>query len=184
VKRIFPLLCLLALAGWTASPPVPAAGQQSQKEGPEYDAGSAQILRLGQQLSPEELGKRQTQVQDSRTRNLFLGRHGLTLQWIGWEAWGSATVKDVGGLWRLTGSQYSQDRQDYLIVDGAILSASPTEFVFAGTILTRVSCVNNGRPCKRVGTMKFAATGKRRYWRLQEIGNCDTSADYVDLYFK
>lgn len=172
--------------GWMIGlQPVNIAAQTAEGETTGQAAESAQVLRLGQELSPEELARRKTQVTDARTRKLFLGKHGLTLQWISWDKWGTATVKDVGGLWRLTGSQYSQDRQDYLIVEGVILSASPQEFVFAGSILSRVSHINAGRPCKRVGTMTFKATGKRRYWRLQEMKNCDPegATDYVDLYF-
>jgi hypothetical protein len=37
----------------------------------------------------------------------------------------------------------------------------------------------------RSGTFHFKATGKRRYWRMQEMDNpCDSVTDYVDVYFR
>lgn len=48
-----------------------------------------------------------------------------------------------------------------------------------------ISWNNNGAPCKRDGTMTFAITGKRKYWRLQEMQSpCDETTDYVDIFLR
>jgi hypothetical protein len=39
-----------------------------------------------------------------------------------------------------------------------------------GTIITQISHINNGEPCRREGEMTFKITGNRRYWRLAEMG--------------
>ena len=49
----------------------------------------------------------------------------------------------------------------------------------------KISHINGGKPCAREGAMTFKITGKRRYWRLQEMNNpCDGVTDYVDIFFR
>jgi hypothetical protein len=49
----------------------------------------------------------------------------------------------------------------------------------------QISHINNGEPCERTGEMTFAITGKRKYWRMQEMKSpCDVTTDYVDIYFR
>jgi hypothetical protein len=37
----------------------------------------------------------------------------------------------------------------------------------------------------RQGDFTFKVTGKRKYWRMQEMDNpCDEATDYVDIYYK
>jgi hypothetical protein len=35
----------------------------------------------------------------------------------------------------------------------------------------------------RDGSYEFRITGRRRYWRLQQMEQCDGLTDYVDIYF-
>ena len=61
----------------------------------------------------------------------------------------------------------------------------PVEIKFDGKVITQVTHINGGKPCERTSEMTFRITGKRKYWRLQQIDNpCDGVADYVDIYFR
>ena len=72
-----------------------------------------------------------------------------------------------------------------MTVDGTITSLDAKTFTFEGTITTRVSHIAKGQPCERKGKMTFAITGKRKYWRLQQMDNpCEGVTDYVDLYLR
>ncbi len=115
---------------------------------------------------------------------LRTGRHGLTLQWISWEKQGAATVTKEGPGYRIRGVQRSADEQDSCSINGRIQVVSPKELRFTGIIITRVSHIQAGEPCVRDGEYTFLSTGKRRYWRLQDMLNCDgVVTDYVDIYF-
>jgi hypothetical protein len=118
---------------------------------------------------------------------LKLGEHMLSLQWISWEKMGKIKIANADNEgWHIAqGLQNSDENQDYLKVDGKIKQISPSELLFDGVIESRVSFVNSGEPCLRTGTFHFKATGKRKYWRLQEMENCEGNmvTDYVDIYF-
>jgi len=48
-----------------------------------------------------------------------------------------------------------------------------------------VSHINGGEPCLREGEMTFAITGKRRFWRLQQMQNpCNEVVDYIDIFLR
>lgn len=126
-----------------------------------------------------------TVVRNDKARQMLLGRHKLSLQWISWDYFGAATVTNRGGVYRLKGQQKGRGSGDFVSVDGVINEIDSREFKFTGTIITQVSHIFGGKPCTRDGEMTFRITGKRKYWRLQQIDNpCDTAADYVDIYFR
>ena len=126
-----------------------------------------------------------TVVNDAKASAALLGRHKLSLQWISWDYFGAASVTNRNGVWRLKGEQKSRKDSDFVKIGGVIVSVDAKEFVFDGTIVMQISHINNGEPCERTGEMTFRITGKRKYWRLQEMDNpCDTATDYVDIYFK
>lgn len=127
---------------------------------------------------------------DAAARARLVGDHMLTLQWLGWgdltDA-GRLVVEDAGDSLPMRGEQRGtgENADDYVRIDGRIVSATRDGFVFEGEILTRVHHIANGTECKRNGTFTFKATGKRKYWRLQEMQNpCDSATDYVDVYFR
>lgn len=125
-----------------------------------------------------------TVVNDNGAAKMLLGRHMLSLQWISWEKFGTAVVTNKLGVYGLEGEQRGPGG-DYLKIAGMIVSIDAREFKFQGTITTRVSHINNGQPCERQGDFTFKVTGKRKYWRLQEMDNpCDEATDYVDIYFR
>lgn len=115
------------------------------------------------------------------------GKHALTLQWISWDNPGSVMItEDKNGWYKITGQQVDQkNRQNYLKINGRIRPVSSTELEFDGTIETKVESINSGKPCLRTGTKIFKATGTRKYWRLQDMINCEGGmvTDYVDIYF-
>jgi len=126
-----------------------------------------------------------TEIRDTGAAKMILGRHKLSLQWISWDYFGTATVKNSAGVYSLRGEQKGRGNDDVLTIKGNIVSIDQREFKFNGTITSRISHINNGEPCVRQGEFTFRITGRRKYWRLQEMDNpCDEATDYVDIYFK
>ena len=126
-----------------------------------------------------------TVVNDAKAKAMLLGRHKLSLQWISWDYFGQANVSNKSGVLYLKGEQKARNGNDYVKIDGVITSIDAKEFVFDGAITMRISHIADGKPCERTGEMTFLITGKRKYWRLQEMDNpCDGVTDYVDIYFR
>ncbi|CAN5636614.1 hypothetical protein BH24ACI1_BH24ACI1_27830 [soil metagenome] len=126
-----------------------------------------------------------TVVNDADAKKMLLGKHLLSLQWISWDYFGTATITNKVGVLHLKGEQKQQGGSDFVKIDGTITSVDKKEFKFDGTIIMQISHINGGEPCTRSGEMTFAVTGKPKYWRLQEMTNpCDEATDYVDIYFR
>ncbi len=127
---------------------------------------------------------------ESMADKALLGRHNLTLQWIGWNVPGLAVIEaGKDGWYTIKGRQESKD--GYLLVNGKLrpvfenVEDAVEELEFNGVIEYKVSSVNGGEPCSKSGKQKFLSTQGRKYWRLQNMINCDkTTTDYVDIYFK
>jgi hypothetical protein len=116
---------------------------------------------------------------------MLLGKHMMSLQWISWDYFGAATVSKRNGLYTVRGEQKSRENSDFVTVVGDVMSIGAKEFVLDGTIVIQISHINQGKPCTRSGELTFKITGKRKYWRLQQMDNpCDQATDYVDIYFK
>ena len=128
-----------------------------------------------------------TKINDRSAAGTLLGRHMLSLQWVSWDYFGAATVTDRYGVYTIRGEQKGrgESASDFVTVSGTITSIDAKEFAFTGKITTQVSHINRGQPCVREGEFTFKVTGKRRYWRLQQMDNpCDPVTDYVDIYFR
>ena len=139
------------------------------------------LLALPIAVSAQE----RTEIRDTAAAKMILGRHKLSLQWISWDYFGIATVRNNAGVYSLRGEQKGRGNDDVLTIKGSIVSIDSKEFRLNGTITSRISHINNGEPCVRQGEFTFRITGKRKYWRLQEMDNpCDEATDYVDIYFK
>ena len=125
-----------------------------------------------------------------------VGKHMLSLQWISWKNFGSVTItKEADGTLSCHGEQLAvncadaeegnKTNGDYVKLDGTIQIVDETHLIFTGDICEKVYHINNGEECLRQGTYDFIATGKRKYWRLQDITNpTGECADYIDIYFK
>jgi hypothetical protein len=134
-------------------------------------------------LATPATGKAAIKAANSDVMEQLLGDHRLSLQWISWDVFGKATVTDENGKLLIKGSQKLGDQ--YMTIDGTITAVEPRSFLFHGTIVTKANDINKGNLCTRQGTMKFAITGARRYWRLQQMDNpCDQVTDYVDIYMR
>jgi hypothetical protein len=127
-----------------------------------------------------------TVINDPVAAAQLLGKHKFQLHWISWGKW-----KDLGDLVVINrqGTFGFKARQakgaDYVEIEGTVLKVEAKEFTFQGRIVTRVSYKNEGKPCERNGEMTFKITGKRRYWRLQEMQSpCDVTTDYVDIFLR
>ncbi len=127
-----------------------------------------------------------TVVNDKVAATQLIGRHKFQLHWISWGKWkdlAELVVIDRGGTLSLKARQAKGG--DYVEIEGTVLKIEAKEFTFQGRIVTRVSYKNEGKPCERNGEMIFKITGKRRYWRLQEMQSpCDETTDYVDIFLR
>ena len=136
-------------------------------------------------LAGAGFAQQKTVVRSAKAKQMLLGRHKISLQWISWDYFGTATITDRKGTLYLKGRQDGRRSKDFVSVDGVITSVDEKEFVFNGKIVTQISHIFGGKPCARDGEMIFRITGKRKYWRMQQIDNpCDEAADYVDIYFR
>jgi hypothetical protein len=116
---------------------------------------------------------------------MLVGKHRLSLQWISWDYFGTATVTERKGVLYLKGRQSGRGSTDFVTVDGMITAVNDKDFKFVGKIVTQITHINGGKPCTRDGEYNFRVTGKRKYWRMQQIDSpCDVAADYVDVYFR
>ena len=147
----------------------------------------ASIILLTSTLILSSPAQEKTTIDDPAAAKVLLGRHMLSLQWVSWDYFGVATVTNEDGVYRIKGEQKGRgaNATDYLKIDGTISWIAAKDFIFSGTITTQVSHINSGEPCVREGKFTFKITGKRRYWRLQQMDNpCDQATDYVDIYFR
>lgn len=125
-------------------------------------------------------------ITDQKAAKQLLGKHALTLQWIGTGGLkdaGSAEVKADGDVWRLTGRMDAEE--GFVSLDGEITAIHKTSFIFKGKIVTQVTHIFEGKECARAGEYTFERKGSRKYWRMYPIDNpCDLAADYIDLYLR
>ncbi|MGE9984965.1 hypothetical protein [Desulfovibrio sp. SGI.169] len=112
----------------------------------------------------------------------LLGKHMFSLQWIEGPM-GTATVSSKDGMLRIDAKQKYKD--DYVTLNGDVEVIDDKTFLVTGELVTRVSYIYGGEICPRNGTFTFKVTKNRKYWRLQEMANCQSHVvDYVDVYFK
>ena len=126
-----------------------------------------------------------TDINNAAAAKMLLGKHKLSLQWISWDYFGVAAVKNVRGVYSINGEQKGRGNRDFVTIDGSITRINAKEFVLEGKIVSQISHINGGQPCEREGEFTFKITGKRKYWRLMQMDNpCDAVTDYVDIYFR
>jgi hypothetical protein len=125
-------------------------------------------------------------INDQKVAQQLLGKHSLTLQWIGTGGLkdaGKAEVKQEGGEWRLTGRDDA--KEGFVSLDGTITRIDKTTFIFKGKIVTKVSYIFEGKECARDGEVTFERKGARKYWRMYPTHNpCDTADDYIDIFLR
>jgi hypothetical protein len=125
-------------------------------------------------------------ISDQKAAKQLLGKHALTLQWIGTGGLkdaGTAEVKAENGEWRLTGR--NDAKEGFVSLDGVVTKVGKTTFTFKGKIVTRVEYIYEGKECARDVEVTFERKGSRKYWRMYPIDNpCDTAADYIDIFLR
>ena len=125
-------------------------------------------------------------ISDQKPAKQLLGKHALTLQWIGTGGLkdaGTAEVKAENGEWRLTGR--NDAKEGFVSLDGVVTKVDKTTFTFKGKIVTRVEYIYEGKECPRDVEVTFERKGSRKYWRMYPIDNpCDTAADYIDIFLR
>lgn len=123
---------------------------------------------------------------DGAVFKLREGTHNLSLQWISWEVLGKAEIKHLGdNKYSIIGEQRSPENSDYLKINGTLEPISENKLIFEGTVESQIEHLNQGEPCVKEGTKIFESTKNRKYWRMQDMENCEGGmvVDYVDIYF-
>lgn len=113
------------------------------------------------------------------------GKHLFSLHWISWKKFGSVYIKKINPKkYSIKGSQ-KDDKGNYVTIDGFLIPVTKGKLSFTGEIVTRTSGNNNGIACTKKGTYTFLCSPDRKYWRLQEMENCEGGSlvDYVDIFF-
>ncbi|MBL4703911.1 MAG: hypothetical protein JKY54_05285 [Flavobacteriales bacterium] len=137
---------------------------------------------LQETLTPEQLAVKEEEEGWAK----YTGEHLFTLQWIGWEQPGKCTFElDTEGVFSVTGEQ-KNNNGDFLTIDGTLTMNGNDHLVFNGIITSKVDHLYDGETCTREGEYNFKVTAGRKYWRLQEMENCEGNnvVDYIDIFFK
>jgi len=125
-------------------------------------------------------------INDQKAAKQLLGKHALTLQWIGTGGLkdaGTAEVKEEDGEWRLTGR--NDAKEGFVSIDGIVTEVNKTTFKFKGKVVTRVEYIYEGKECAREVEVTFERKGNRKYWRMYPFDNpCDVAADYIDIFLR
>jgi len=125
-------------------------------------------------------------ISQNQTSGIRVGKHDFTLQWISWDEPGNVQIKPTKDEWyMIEGGQKNRKNSDYISIKGLIKPISSTELQFKGEIKSVIAANNNGEACIKAGTYIFKTTKNRKYWRLQDMINCEGGmlTDYVDIYF-
>lgn len=160
------------------SPALPPRQPQTQ---PQAQPQQAQP-QAGQAAAPGKPLQRvqKTEILDQAAYERLRNNSGVTLQWLWSDKRGHLTARDDRDVVSLEGGQINGDRSVEL--RGDVVSISADRFIFRGTILI-LNAPDPGRRCERTGDYEFRATGKRKYWRLQQMEACGGLTDYVDIYY-
>ncbi|SDG57873.1 hypothetical protein [Chitinophaga filiformis] len=125
-------------------------------------------------------------AQKKTTPTFREGTHNFTLQWISWDKPGKVQIRKKNkSTYTIKGEQRDAQSKSFVTIDGTLKVVSSSELVFTGTIKSLYESINEGNVCERTGTYHFLAKGARKYWRLQEMENCEGNnvTDYIDIYF-
>ncbi|CAB3818400.1 hypothetical protein LMG26689_00327 [Achromobacter animicus] len=165
-----------ANSGNQAPAPQQAPAQQAPMQQAPAQRAPAQQAPAGGALAPVQ----KTQINDQAAYERLLNNSGVTLQWLWSAKRGKMNAIDDNDVVRLEGTQ--ANHEGTLKVKGEVVSIGRDSFVLRGTILI-LDAPDKGRRCERTGDYEFKATGKRKYWRLQQMEACGGLTDYVDIYY-
>jgi len=123
---------------------------------------------------------------DSAVFKIREGVHHLSLQWISWDELGEVEIKYLrDNKYSVVGEQRNPNNRDYLKINGTLEPISEKKLIFEGTVESQIEHLNQGQPCMKEGIKFFESTKNRKYWRMQDMENCEGGRvlDYVDIYF-
>ena len=108
----------------------------------------------------------------------------ISLQWISFEKQGKAKLIKAGDGWFTIAGEQTNANNEFLKIDGKIKRLNADQLSFEGTVITYIKDNNGGVPCEKKGAQIFSKKGDRKYYRLQNMENCEGGKvlDYVDLY--
>lgn len=107
------------------------------------------------------------------------GKHGITLHWLSWDKPGTVNFRKTGAdTYSVSGKQ--SIKGEYVTIEGKMKQVSEKELQFEGTVITFNDL--DGK-CVKTGPQIFLSTKGRKYWRMQNMENCNGAVDYVDIYF-
>lgn len=160
------------------SPALPARQPQTQPQAQPQQAQppAGQAAAPGQSLQRVQ----KTEIRDQAAYERLRNNSGVSLQWLWTDTRGHLTARDDRDVVSLEGGQINGEGS--LEIQGDVVSISADRFIFRGTILI-LNAPDKGRRCERKGDFEFRATGKRKYWRLQQMEACGGLTDYVDIYY-
>lgn len=122
----------------------------------------------------------------SQVKPVRTGWHSFTIQWIEFNKSnpGKVNVKKIADHeYSIEGEQRDPKTKEYVTIKGTFLDRGKI-LKFNGKIISKINTINAGQPCELNGLSIFKASGKRQYWRLQQMLNCDgQTTDYIDIYF-
>jgi hypothetical protein len=121
-----------------------------------------------------------------KVKPIRTGAHSFTIQWISFNRStpGKVLIKKIGDEeYSIQGEQRDPDSKEYVSIKGTFLNQGRI-LKFNGKIISKINFINGGQPCELNGLSIFKASGKRQYWRLQQMLNCDgQTTDYIDIFF-
>ncbi len=194
-KRIAGLIAVaLALATGASLagdlPPRGGAAAQTQTQAQPRDegrlpprGGAAQQAPASAQAPTQATAagtEQKTEIKSQAAYERLLHNSGISVQWLWTDERGKLNAVDDNDVVRLEGGH--RNANGSVTIKGRVLSISADRFTFRGTILI-VDAPDKGRRCERTGDYEFRATGKRKYWRLQQMEACGGLTDYVDIYY-
>ena len=118
--------------------------------------------------------------------DMLVGEHRFGVQFI-WDGYGSCTITKEEDGFKITGSQFSKDKEDYVLIKGTISIIDDRVFRVTGSLKTNIKdCCGK---VEKQGAFTFRRWGKRRFWRVQnpERENlCDMHVChyYIDIFMK
>ena len=118
----------------------------------------------------------------NETQNTLVGSHTFGVQFI-WDGYGTAKITEEEGVLKIKGEQYSNDKEEYVLLDGTIIVIDDRSFRVEGhlKLFTKECCGLLDREINYT----FRKTGKRKYYRLkerEELCSQYTCAYYLDIF--
>ncbi|MEM6477105.1 MAG: hypothetical protein AAF687_13160 [Pseudomonadota bacterium] len=165
---------MAGLAGGILLAGAASVGAASPSEGP------TALAQTEAAPAPSSTRTPATRVLSQRDAQRLRTAQGITLQWITWDTRGDVHIdRGPDDVWRVNGLQKDASGAR-LAVDGSITEIGTDYFILDGRIAMTGMF---GRNCSQDKLWRFEVTQNRTYYRLREFEWCDSSTDYIDIYF-